>query len=196
MSMSVARARISTRDRILKEAKRLFQRNGYHAVGTAEILQAANAPKGSMYHHFPGGKEDIAVAAVKEIRAEVLASMNRLRTRHAATADCVRALATGMAHWLGRTHYREGTMLASITVGSVPDLPRLHAAIKQTFDEWRDQLAAWLCDEGWTKHAAAAMATTALAAMEGAMLVARVARKKTPIIHVANVVAESMQATR
>ncbi|QYK41870.1 MAG: TetR/AcrR family transcriptional regulator [Paracoccaceae bacterium] len=52
-----------TRERLTEAAALLFRRQGYHATGVAEILAVANAPKGSLYHHFPEGKSDLARAA-------------------------------------------------------------------------------------------------------------------------------------
>lgn len=53
----------STKDRLVTAAGNLFRRNGYHATGLAEILAEAGVPKGSLYHHFPEGKADLAKAA-------------------------------------------------------------------------------------------------------------------------------------
>jgi TetR/AcrR family transcriptional regulator, lmrAB and yxaGH operons repressor len=52
-----------TRDRLIAAAALLFRQKGYHATGLAEILLVADAPKGSLYHHFPEGKADLARAA-------------------------------------------------------------------------------------------------------------------------------------
>ena len=184
-----ARKSIPTRDRILKAAKHLFQRRGYYAVGTAEILAASHAPKGSMYHHFPDGKEQIAIEAVKTIRNDVLAAMRLLEEKELSAADSVRALAKGMAQWLKDSNYREGTMLASTTVGSVPDLPKLHAALKEAFDDWRAQIVKLLTSEGWTKPSATAMAQTLLAGIEGAMILARIDQDERVVIKVAETLA-------
>ena len=54
---------LSTKERLIRTAAELFRRRGYSGVGVAEILEAANAPKGSLYHHFPNGKADLAQAA-------------------------------------------------------------------------------------------------------------------------------------
>ena len=187
---------LPTRDRILKAAKRLFQQRGYYAVGTAEILAASQAPKGSMYHHFPEGKEQIAIEAVNTIRSDVLSVMRQLQTKGLSTADAIRSLAKGMAQWLKQSEWREGTMLASTTVGSVPDLPKVHAAIKEAFDEWRGEIIKMLVAEGWTKAAANTLAQTLLAGIEGAMILARIDQDERVVIKVADTLAALVDAPR
>ncbi|MGD9864998.1 MAG: TetR family transcriptional regulator, partial [Pseudodonghicola sp.] len=53
----------SSRDRLIRAASGLFRRRGYAGVGVSEILTVAELPKGSLYHHFPGGKRELAEAA-------------------------------------------------------------------------------------------------------------------------------------
>ncbi len=57
----------STRDRLVAAAAGLFRQRGYNGVGIADILADARAPKGSLYHHFPAGKSDLALAAADAI---------------------------------------------------------------------------------------------------------------------------------
>jgi TetR/AcrR family transcriptional repressor of lmrAB and yxaGH operons len=180
---------IPTRDRILKAARHLFQRRGYYAIGTAEILAASQAPKGSMYHHFPDGKEQIAIEAVATMRGDIIGMLRKLEDEERSVAEIIRSLAKGMAQWLKESEWREGTMLVSTTVGSVPDLPKLHAAIKEAFGEWRQHVAKLLVREGWTKAAALSMAQTLIAATEGAMILARIDQDEKIVLKVAETMA-------
>jgi TetR/AcrR family transcriptional repressor of lmrAB and yxaGH operons len=175
----------STRDRILRAAKQLFQQRGYYAVGTAEILEQAQAPKGSMYHHFPNGKEQIAIEAIEKHRAELIARLLSLEADGFTAAETLRLLAKEMASWLKKSNWLEGTMLVSTAVGSVPHLPKLHTAIKASFDEWREHIGKLLMNEGWSKTQANSLAQTIIAATDGAMIIARVDQDERIVIKVA-----------
>jgi len=182
-----------TRERILKAARHLFQRRGYYAIGTAEILTDSAAPKGSMYHHFPGGKEEIAVEAVNAIRDDLLALMLKLETQRQSMADTTRTLAKGMAQWLKESEWREGTLLASTSVGSVPDMPRLHASIREAFDMWRQHIVKRLVSEGWSRIPALTMAQTLIAATEGAMIIARIDQDERIVVKVGETLAKLLE---
>lgn len=180
---------LPTRERILLAARTLFQRRGYFAVGTAEILAMARAPKGSMYHHFPGGKEEIAIATVQAIGQDIFALLQRLEEKPLCVADMVREVAAGMVRWLKASRWREATMLSSTAIGAVPDLPQLHAAIQEAFDQWRKRFTRLLIAEGWQQQKARRMAETVIAALEGAMILARIDQDGRVVRSVAEIMA-------
>jgi TetR/AcrR family transcriptional repressor of lmrAB and yxaGH operons len=187
----VARQRqLPTRERILLAARTLFQRRGYFAVGTAEILALARAPKGSMYHHFPRGKEQVAIEAVRAIGADVLGLLQRLEERRVCVADMVREIAKRTVRWMETSKWLEAPVLSSTAMGAVPDLPRLHAAIHGTFDQWRKQFTKLLVAEGWSRRKARSVAETVIAAIEGAIVVARIEQNGRVVRSVAEMLAD------
>lgn len=72
---------LPTKDRLIQSAAHMFRRYGYNGVGLNDVLEAAKAPKGSLYHHFPNGKSDLAIAAA------TWASDGMLRTMAASFED-------------------------------------------------------------------------------------------------------------
>jgi AcrR family transcriptional regulator len=54
----------STRDRIVTATAELFRRQGYNGTGLKQVTQAAGAPVGSVYHFFPGGKDELAETVI------------------------------------------------------------------------------------------------------------------------------------
>jgi hypothetical protein len=149
-----------------------------------------------MYHHFPDGKEQIAIEAVASMRNDIIGMLHKLESEERSVAEIIRWLAKGMAQWLKESEWREGTMLVSTTVGSVPDLPKLHAAIKEAFDEWRQHVAKLLMREGWTKAAALSMAQTLIAATEGAMILARIDQDDKIVLKIAETMASLVESRK
>ena len=73
---------LSTRDKLIAAMADALQRKGLHGVGLNELLSQAQAPKGSLYHHFPGGKTELAVAAIEYLGQRIDAFVERLFSEH------------------------------------------------------------------------------------------------------------------
>lgn len=103
-----------TRARLLHAALLLFRQRGYHGVGISDILALAKAPKGSLYHHFPGGKDQMAVA-VLELVTERLLEM--LEAPAPSTAELMRAVGQRLRKWMHQTS-RDGNASACALIAS------------------------------------------------------------------------------
>lgn len=169
-----------TRLRIVKAAVRLFQERGYAAVGVSEILEAAAAPKGSMYHHFPGGKEALALEAMAWLSAEVESALERGFAAGLAGADLILRLGQGMAGWLGRSDFRQGCLIGAIALEAT-EAPALRQAAREAFARWRAFLARALVRDGWTEGQAQELAELAIVVAEGALMLARAERDEAPL---------------
>ncbi|MBM2577586.1 TetR/AcrR family transcriptional regulator [Jannaschia sp. Os4] len=95
---------LSTPERLIAAAAGLFRAKGYAAVGVSEVLRAAEVPKGSLYHHFPGGKEDLALACA-DVGGKVVLRMLDRAMGEAATLE---AALDGLAAALERAFERHG----------------------------------------------------------------------------------------
>jgi TetR/AcrR family transcriptional repressor of lmrAB and yxaGH operons len=180
---------MSTRLRLIAAAVNLFQARGYFGVGVAEILAAADAPKGSLYHHFPDGKEALAIAAVAFIADEVAGLQNA--RAGASAADFLKAMAVGQAAWLKRTGYAQASLYGALApaAGAHPDLA---AALQQAFDALVDDLQGRLMREGVSRKRAKSLALAGVAALEGGQALARLIRSPAPLIAAVEAVAAQM----
>ena len=159
-------ATIPTRERLIRAGVELFQTKGYHGVGIVEILQAAGAPKGSFYHHFPGGKEQLAVEALAWLEGEVTAYLDDLAGRGASARD----MAAGIArHAVEGVRKRpRGTLLSVLTQDAAPESEAVAAAVRRYADTLRSRLAAAAADETFADEALAIILGAAvIARMEG-----------------------------
>jgi TetR/AcrR family transcriptional repressor of lmrAB and yxaGH operons len=178
-----ASAKPATRERLLRAAIRLFQERGYHGVGLSEILDAADAPKGCLYHHFPAGKAELAVCAIEAIAADCEAYVSRERVAGTSAADVVRRLAAMQARWLEHKRWREAGLSSVLAQGFIPDAPSVHAALARVYVQRHARLASALREDG--AHTAEGLATLVLAALDGGMVQAGATRTTEPLLQAA-----------
>jgi TetR/AcrR family transcriptional repressor of lmrAB and yxaGH operons len=158
-----------TRERILRAGLHLFQAKGYHATGLTEILARAAAPKGSFYHHFPAGKEALAVACVHWLSAEVARYLDGLAAVGGDARTMSRGLARRMADGLRNPERMRGSLLAVLVQEAIPESTLIHEALSDYAEVIRRRLVSAApvnCD-------ARAFAQTALALLQGGAVLAR-----------------------
>lgn len=158
-----------------------LQRRGLHGVGLAEVLQAAQAPKGVLYHHFPGGKQALAVAAIEALAAAMAAALDRALQRQADPVAALRDWLAAALKQLERSGYERGCPLATVALESGPGDGELRAALSRGFTTLRARLGHGFTQAGVEPARAAALATLTVAAYEGALMQSRVAGNAQPM---------------
>jgi TetR/AcrR family transcriptional repressor of lmrAB and yxaGH operons len=178
-------AALGTRERLVHAMSRALQQRGYHGVGLAELLSAAGAPKGVLYHHFPGGKQQLAVAAINATAAHIAGSLDRLL---ASRADPLPALAGWLSmaqQQLVKSGFERGCPLATVALETTAADGPVRAALATAFARIRDGLAQLLAAAGIEPARAGGLAALVVAAYEGALLQARVAGNGQPMAEAA-----------
>jgi TetR/AcrR family transcriptional repressor of lmrAB and yxaGH operons len=173
------------KENLVRTGMRLFRRQGYASTGLQQVLADSGAPKGSLYHYFPEGKESLGEAAV-DMAGELIAEMlEGLARKHTDRGAFVRAYCRQMAEWMKESGFRSGCPIATTMLETAPQSPRLTAAGARAIDRWMEIIAGVLSLSGLEKREAAKQAQLLIAAMEGALLLARVRRSTRPILDVA-----------
>jgi TetR/AcrR family transcriptional regulator, lmrAB and yxaGH operons repressor len=162
-------------------AARLLARQGYAATPVQRIAADGAAPMGSFYFHFPGGKEELGVAALRHGAG----SFARLLTAAFADGPSVVDALPQVARWLARdlqeSDWADGCPVATTALEAVTLSPPLRAAAAEAFSGWEALLRESLQAGGVPEPAAAGLATTALALLEGAEMLARVHGSTEPL---------------
>jgi TetR/AcrR family transcriptional repressor of lmrAB and yxaGH operons len=175
----------TTRDRMVSTALTLFRREGYPATSWRRLVEAAGTPWGSAYHHFPGGKEELGVAAV-ELGAEVVAAtIRRAFDRSDSAEDAVHWWFEKAGQALADDDYRGGCPLATIVLEMAHGSPLLTAACREAFVTWHELIADRLQDRGCDAGRADDMATAVINNLEGALLLSRIHRSTQPMTRAA-----------
>ena len=171
-----------TRAELVRTMARLLRDRGYTATGRAQLLRESGVSNGSLYHHFPGGMEELAEAAL-EASGQAVADALRdaLTGAPNAALGVIRFLdiATGAAG----EDTCPGCPVAPTALESPMISPRLREAAARCFDEWEGLIAARLRAAGWPEVSVAETASAALALIEGALMLARVSGR---VSHLSN----------
>jgi TetR/AcrR family transcriptional repressor of lmrAB and yxaGH operons len=170
-----------TRDRLVKATSRLLRTQGYGATGLNQVMSEANAPKGSMYFHFPGGKVELAAAAVDRYADRAQERMRRFLDEHDSVADAVAAIFDSYVEHLAATAYAEGCAVATVALDAAAAHPPLADATGRAFAAWTSTLTEALEAEGRTTDDAHRLAILALACMEGTIVMAKGTCSTEPI---------------
>jgi TetR/AcrR family transcriptional repressor of lmrAB and yxaGH operons len=159
------------REPLVAAAATSLRQRGYAATSVGEVLRQADATNGSLYHHFPGGKADLADAALTAAGAAVdralATALERSPTPAAAVRGWIDALIAGL-----RGDPRDGCPIATPAVELSATNERLRATAAAAFARWTRTLADGLGGD----EAALRTARVVLAAIEGALLLDRIAR--------------------
>lgn len=178
-------ARGETRQRILNTAKTLFQRQGYHATGLNQILAEAQAPKGSLYFHFPGGKEQLAAETITQAADEWGLAIDAALAQTPDTLSPAHAIADLLGDLLERSQFRDGCPLATVALEVAGGSDNVRAACARGYQHWTDLITARLGERGVDETAAGGLAVLVLSSIEGALLLAKVQHDTTPLHRVA-----------
>jgi TetR/AcrR family transcriptional repressor of lmrAB and yxaGH operons len=173
------------KENLVRTTMRLFRKQGYASTGLQQVLAESGAPKGSLYHYFPNGKESLGEAAVDMAGALVAEMLTELAAKHAQPKAFVGAYCRVMAGWMEESHFRSGCPIATTMLETAPQSPSITAAGVRALDEWMRIIGEVFERDGTTKREAATRAQLLVATMEGALLVARIRQSTRPILDVA-----------
>ena len=168
-----------TRERIIDTTAQLLQRQGYHGTGLNQILDDAKAPKGSMYFHFPGGKEQLAAEAIT--RAGDYLDTALAAHRRDSAEGSLDAYLADVAKLLEATNYTDGCPIATVSLEVAPTIPHLADACQHAYAQLLDRIRGWLEEDGFTTDDADERAFLIYAAIEGALVFAKAQRSSQPI---------------
>lgn len=170
-----------TRERLIRTTSRLLRKQGYAATGLNQVMIEAEAPKGSMYFHFPGGKEELAAAALDRFAARIGARLAEIVDEADTVAGAVTRFFDEYIAHLERTEYRETCAVATVALEAAADHETLAAATGRALRGWTDALAKPLEAEGRSPAESARLATLVIAAIEGGLVMGKGERSTEPL---------------
>jgi TetR/AcrR family transcriptional regulator, lmrAB and yxaGH operons repressor len=136
-----------TRDRILDATIRLLRRQGYTATGIKQIVLEGDAPLGSVYHYFPGGKEQIGAEALARSGEKIRRTIERAGDVSDLPA-AINAYFTVNAERLLDSNYERGCPIATVALETASDNERIRKVCEDVFHQWQVTLTKVFVDAG------------------------------------------------
>ncbi|WP_405788103.1 TetR/AcrR family transcriptional regulator [Streptomyces sp. NBC_01367] len=187
-----------TRARIVTAATELFRLQGYAASGMKQIVAAADAPYGSAYHFFPGGKAQLGEEVIRTSGAAYLELIADLfsPTQGADPAAVTRDAFTAAAQTLRELDFTDPCPIATIALEVAGTHEGLRLATAEVFASWTDGLAAFYRAGGIAEPAAHETASSVIALLEGAFMLGRAARSTDPVLAASRAAAAVVRAAQ
>jgi AcrR family transcriptional regulator len=191
--MSTTAPTPSTRTRIVETSAELFRLQGYSATGVKQIVTAAQAPFGSLYHHFPGGKEELGAEAIRLSGARYEELIPAIFDPAPDPATGVRWFFAGAAEHLVETDYADACPIATVALEVSSSSEPMRRACAAVFESWIDAGTARLTVPGLTAEQARELTIAMIAALEGAFVLARALRSTEPLAIAGETVARTVE---
>ena len=163
----------SSRASFIAATAQLLRRKGYAGTGLSEIVARSGAPRGSLYFHFPGGKEELALAAMRQSSEQLRGAIVAVMEGNETFAEGLGAIIDALGAGLEASGFRDGCPIATVTLEAAAETESIRGAAAEAFGGWLGALEDRLLVEGLDRPTAERRALLALSAIEGALMLAR-----------------------
>src|SRR5215469_5941831 len=174
----MAKAESPTKAKMILATLDLLRASGLSGAGINNIVEAGGAPKGSVYHFFPAGKHALVTAALREAEQAVGGAFRTIFSQAVPVSQKVRMLFQATAERLEASGFLKGCPVAAVTLDLDESSADLRTVCEAVFRTWREIIAAGLDDVPDNRHDSAQLI---LAALEGALVLARAQASRAPL---------------
>jgi len=178
---------MDTKARIIETATALFQQKGYKGVGLNEILKECKITKGSLYHHFPNGKEELLLACLQSMKETITTEVEDIYKEIPNALEATKK----MIDRLVSEYDREGTIAGYTFSSMVSEMASLNEPVRNAcsslYKKIQEILSNRLIEDGFSKGKADSLALAVIACIEGALMLCLTQQSSEPLIIVSQV---------
>src|SRR4051794_31475869 len=170
-----------TKDRIVGAGAELFSRQGYNGTGVKQIVAEANAPFGSLYHFFPGGKAELGEEVIRWSGRVYEQLIDHFFANAADVVTATEAFFQAAAEALEEMNFADPCPVATVSMEVASTNEPLRAASAEVFARWIERTAGYLEAGGVEPGESRPLATTLLGSLQGGFMLGRAARDAEPV---------------
>ena len=171
-------------------ARQLIRERGYHGTALSDVVERSATPRGSVYHHFPKGKVQMAAEAADSHAREQVEQINRVAGSASSAEELIRSYFRLAREGMVNSGYQRGCAIAPLVIEAGGESEDLDEASRRSFSTMVDGMAFQLIVLGVENAAARELAHAVVAAVEGAMITSRALRSPEPFDAVRTVLAD------
>lgn len=177
---------MGSKQKVIATTVRLLRRQGLSSTGINRIIRESRSPRGSIYFHFPGGKEELTVEALRSAQRTVVERMQSAMAGRRSTAQALRRVVRDYVEDLRGSGYEFGCPIASVTLDVSAESPRIRTVCAEIFGDWQSRIRQALERDGYARKEADALAEFILSSLEGALILCRARKSSIPLKRVAD----------
>ncbi|GAB1155107.1 transcriptional regulator YxaF [Paenibacillus illinoisensis] len=177
----------NAKEQIVSTAARLFFSQGYHATGLNQIIKESSTPKGSLYHYFPHGKEELAHECIQKANEHIMQKFEDTFAAHESTGDAIQRFIHDMAdetEAAGFTGFLPFSFWAAVETSCISH--QLRVACQGVFADWQNIITKHLMMEGVGEEKARETGLLVISLMEGALIISLTNQDKQPLLTAAD----------
>lgn len=175
----------STRELFIQTTGELIERQGFHATGLNQIIQESGAPKGSLYYHFPGGKEELTAESLKNAGKIIEDRIREHLTFFEDAAVAVQEFIQKIGFHVVRSGFRAGGPITTVAMETASTSEHLRKTCDEIYLSWQAAFADRLEQDQLSKEQARQLAAVIISSIEGATILCRTNRSTTALDDVA-----------
>lgn len=175
----------NVREHILQTTCDLMEKQGYHGTGLNEIVKESGSPKGSLYHYFPEGKEQIASEAVLQSGKATAERIQNGLSGNSNAAKAIHDFILNIADYVESSGFAAGSPLTSVAMETATKSERINVACREAYTLLQTAFEEKLFESGFTKIKAEELGTFITAAVEGGIILSRTHHSGDPLRTVA-----------
>jgi TetR/AcrR family transcriptional repressor of lmrAB and yxaGH operons len=183
---------VSKRDQIIDTTCRLLELQGYYATGLNQIIQESGAPKGSLYHYFPEGKEALAAEAIARSSAGITANIERTLAAQEDPAAAVVGFIRELAGHVAASGFQQGGPITAVALEAASTSEPLRLACRDAYRAWQGLFAERL-RPSYGAARSERLAALIIAAIEGGIILSRSEQDVRPLLAVADEVEQLLR---
>ncbi|HDR4440066.1 TetR family transcriptional regulator [Bacillus thuringiensis serovar brasilensis] len=175
-----------TREKLIQTAAYLFQLQGYHATGLNQIIKESGSPRGSVYYHFPNGKEELAIEAIKYTGRCIEEQIKESMAQVLDPAEAIQHFIGVIANQFNDPKNIEGVPVGLLASETALINETLRCTCIEVFKTWTNVFAKKLVQHGFKQEEAEQLGLIINSMVEGGIMFSLAHKDKEPLLLISN----------